>query len=498
MAGQRIVLRSSRTSCSESRPWRASAPIGLVTSGDPRGSGGRWEPGSWADRLAGDIGPPRATRDRLPRSLHGCAERVQAIASDGDVHPFDPDFTLAAAVAPRPRRAGARVSARGASAGPRRHPAGAGAPRRARRCARSRSTSGWRRARSTRGACSARSASAGDDVATIFKGMQFDVGAPHGFLDFRFRVHDDGSGEFWLPYCGALMDVEPMGEEFVVGMCHHIEDPTFDATAGRDQPARPDAPDPPPAARARRPAPALPLARARSSPTRAPVEEIPLTERVRALASGAARLPALPQRRASRAAAPTTRARSIPTSSSRTSSHAALVPCRRGVLPPGPPAGARASCWRSPSAGARTTRARSRAQQWVGIAGVAAERMRAAMGIARRRPRRAREALPAPSRLPSARLRRPSRRARAATRCAAGSTTARRSPRATRTRGSRCSARRRIARSTAIARTVNPRARCRPVRRSRARASRGRSRSTRQPSPRPSRPRSRSRSSARA
>ncbi|HUI26771.1 MAG TPA: hypothetical protein VL403_11875 [Candidatus Kryptonia bacterium] len=72
---------------------------------------------------------------------------------------------------------------------------------------------------------------AGDDVATIFKGMQFDVGAPHGFLDFRFRLKDDGSGEFWLPYCGALMDVEPMGEEFVVGMCHHIEDPTFDATA---------------------------------------------------------------------------------------------------------------------------------------------------------------------------------------------------------------------------------------------------------------------------
>ena len=69
------------------------------------------------------------------------------------------------------------------------------------------------------------------DVETIFKGMQFDVGAPHGFLDFRFKLNDDGSGEFWLPYCGALMDVEPMGEKFVVGMCHHIEDPTFDATA---------------------------------------------------------------------------------------------------------------------------------------------------------------------------------------------------------------------------------------------------------------------------
>ena len=70
----------------------------------------------------------------------------------------------------------------------------------------------------------------------VSKGMQFDAGAPHGFLDFRFRVDDAGSGEFWLPYCGALMDVEPMGEEFVVGMCHHIEDPTFDATAAATNP----------------------------------------------------------------------------------------------------------------------------------------------------------------------------------------------------------------------------------------------------------------------
>ncbi|MDT5019105.1 MAG: hypothetical protein QOD39_5265, partial [Mycobacterium sp.] len=29
----------------------------------------------------------------------------------------------------------------------------------------------------------------------------------------------------------ALMDVEPMGEDYVQGMCHDIEDPTFDATA---------------------------------------------------------------------------------------------------------------------------------------------------------------------------------------------------------------------------------------------------------------------------
>lgn len=76
----------------------------------------------------------------------------------------------------------------------------------------------------------------GDDVATIFKGMQFDIGAPHGFMDFRYTVHDEHHGGFQLDHCGALMDVEPMGEEFVMTMCHDIEDPTFDATAAATNP----------------------------------------------------------------------------------------------------------------------------------------------------------------------------------------------------------------------------------------------------------------------
>lgn len=70
-----------------------------------------------------------------------------------------------------------------------------------------------------------------DDVAAIFQGMQLDIGAPPEFMDFRYRVHGPSDGEFWLNHCGALMDVEPMGDEYVVAMCHHIEDPTFDATA---------------------------------------------------------------------------------------------------------------------------------------------------------------------------------------------------------------------------------------------------------------------------
>lgn len=71
----------------------------------------------------------------------------------------------------------------------------------------------------------------GTDVTTIFKGLQLDIGAPPQFMDFRYTVHDAHHGEFALAHCGALMDVEPMGEDYVRRMCHDIEDPTFDATA---------------------------------------------------------------------------------------------------------------------------------------------------------------------------------------------------------------------------------------------------------------------------
>lgn len=76
----------------------------------------------------------------------------------------------------------------------------------------------------------------GDSVETIFKGMQIDVGAPPQFMDFRFVVQDHDHGEFWLDHCGALMDVEPMGPDYVKAMCHDIEDPTFDATATASNP----------------------------------------------------------------------------------------------------------------------------------------------------------------------------------------------------------------------------------------------------------------------
>lgn len=73
-------------------------------------------------------------------------------------------------------------------------------------------------------------------VAACFKAMQLDVGAPPEFMDFRYEVQDDHHGTFHLDHCGALIDVEPMGEDFVVAMCHHIEDPTFDATGWATHP----------------------------------------------------------------------------------------------------------------------------------------------------------------------------------------------------------------------------------------------------------------------
>jgi hypothetical protein len=71
----------------------------------------------------------------------------------------------------------------------------------------------------------------GDGVDSIVKALQLDVGFPHEYMDVHFELLPDGSAEFWLNHCGALMDVEPRGEAGVVMMCHRIEDPTFDATA---------------------------------------------------------------------------------------------------------------------------------------------------------------------------------------------------------------------------------------------------------------------------
>jgi hypothetical protein len=74
----------------------------------------------------------------------------------------------------------------------------------------------------------------GDGVSSILKGLQLDVGAPHQYMDFRFELVDETRGFFWLDYCGAYEDVSRAARgrtEPIVQMCHHMEDPTFDATA---------------------------------------------------------------------------------------------------------------------------------------------------------------------------------------------------------------------------------------------------------------------------
>ena len=71
----------------------------------------------------------------------------------------------------------------------------------------------------------------GDGVADMFKCLQLDIGAPPQFMDFRYEIDDEYHGSFVLNHCGALMDVEPLGDDYVTAMCHDIEDPTFDATA---------------------------------------------------------------------------------------------------------------------------------------------------------------------------------------------------------------------------------------------------------------------------
>jgi len=124
----------------------------------------------------------------------------------------------------------------------------------------------------------------GSDVTTIFKGMQLEIGAPPQFMDFRYEVTDAHHGAFHLDHCGALMDVEPMGESYVRAMCHDIEDPTFDATAVATHPRAQVRPvhRPPRVPADRRPHCAWTVVIDESHPEAQPVPELALNARTRA------------------------------------------------------------------------------------------------------------------------------------------------------------------------------------------------------------------------
>jgi hypothetical protein len=120
----------------------------------------------------------------------------------------------------------------------------------------------------------------GDDVPTIFKGLQLDVGFAHQFFDIAWEVENPRRGSFQLNSCGALLDVEPFGEKQVISTCHHMEDPTFDATAVATNPrARMRPVHRPP----RVPADRTPHCHwiVEIDPSVEPVREIALTQRVR-------------------------------------------------------------------------------------------------------------------------------------------------------------------------------------------------------------------------
>jgi hypothetical protein len=73
----------------------------------------------------------------------------------------------------------------------------------------------------------------GDDVSVALKGFQFDIGAPHNYLNFHYQLVSPSEGYFWTNTCGPFNHVYEMtnGDEGMqTQLCHHMEDPTFDAT----------------------------------------------------------------------------------------------------------------------------------------------------------------------------------------------------------------------------------------------------------------------------
>ncbi|MFT4615744.1 MAG: hypothetical protein ACI9NT_002902 [Bacteroidia bacterium] len=73
----------------------------------------------------------------------------------------------------------------------------------------------------------------GDDVGTALKGLQLDIGAPHNFLAFHYELISPEEGFFWTTTCGPYNHVRRMTRAdpaMETQICHHMEDPTFDAT----------------------------------------------------------------------------------------------------------------------------------------------------------------------------------------------------------------------------------------------------------------------------
>ncbi|NQX88717.1 MAG: hypothetical protein HRT77_08630 [Halioglobus sp.] len=72
-----------------------------------------------------------------------------------------------------------------------------------------------------------------NDVETVLKCLQLDIGAPHNFLAFHYELRSPEEGFFWTTTCGPYNHVRRMTNndpDMEKQICHHMEDPTFDAT----------------------------------------------------------------------------------------------------------------------------------------------------------------------------------------------------------------------------------------------------------------------------
>ena len=230
-----------------------------------------------------------------------------------------PRCRLGRPLAPGPGRSRPRVPADRPPAGPGRPAAGGRNASAARPKDGSPSTSGWARARSTRSACSGRSASRATTSATVFKNLQLDIGAPHQFMDFQFRLDGPRLRRVLAGPTAARCSTWSRSARARAAHVPRHRGSDLRRDRGRDQPPHEDAADPPPAARARRPLPPLPLdglhRRGRHRDRPAPDLDVVASSLVAAVGLVSPTAASAP----SPAAGPTTRAPSIPTSSSRTS-----------------------------------------------------------------------------------------------------------------------------------------------------------------------------------
>ena len=91
----------------------------------------------------------------------------------------------------------------------------------------------------------------GNDVATIFKNLQLDIGAPHQFMDVPLRPRRPELRRVLARALRRAHGRRALRRGRVRQMCHDIEDPDLRRDRRRDPPVREDAADPPAAARAR-------------------------------------------------------------------------------------------------------------------------------------------------------------------------------------------------------------------------------------------------------